>query len=101
MSSACRREIGLRLAIGAQRSDIVRYFLGQGLRVVALGCVSGLALSFAFGRMLSSMLYGISPFDPATMSGVLILVPAVATLAALVPVMRAAWIEPMRALREE
>jgi putative ABC transport system permease protein len=96
-----RREVGLRLALGATGSGIVRKFLMQGLRVVSLACVGGFALSLVSGRLLAGMLYGISPYDPPTLSGVILLVLVVATLAALVPAMRAAFVEPMEVLREQ
>lgn len=95
-----RREIGLRLALGATRTGIAGRFLGQGLRVAALACLGGLLASAAFGRVLSGMLYGISPFDPLTLAGVVGLVLAVTALAALVPSTRAALVEPIEVLRE-
>jgi putative ABC transport system permease protein len=96
-----RREVGLRLALGAVRCDIVRQFLAQGLRVAGLACVCGLALSIAFARVLSGMLYGVSPSDPITLSGVVAIVLAVVALAALIPATRAALVEPMQVLRQE
>jgi ABC-type antimicrobial peptide transport system permease subunit len=66
-----------------------------------LGCVGGLALAAAFGRLLSGMLYGVSPSDAATLSGVLLLVLAVAVAASLLPALRAARVEPMQVLRDE
>jgi predicted permease len=96
-----RREIGLRLALGALRSEIVRQFLGQGLRVVGLACVCGLALSTAVARVLAGMLYGVSPSDPLTHSIVVAIVLAVAAVAALIPAARAALTEPVNALRQE
>ncbi|MGH9159885.1 MAG: ADOP family duplicated permease [Vicinamibacteraceae bacterium] len=96
-----RREVGLRLALGALRRDIIQQFVMQGLRVVGPACLCGLALSFAFTRALSGMLFGVSTFDPVTLAGVIGVVLAVATLAALVPATRAALVEPMVVLREE
>jgi putative ABC transport system permease protein len=96
-----RKEIGLRLALGAARPGIVRQFLVQAIRVVLLACVGGLALSFASARLLAGMLYGVSASDPATLSTVVALVLVVAILAALVPALRAARLEPMQVLREE
>jgi predicted permease len=94
-----RREVGLRLALGAPRSQVVGLLVGRGLRVVAWAGLWGLALSTAFGRLLSGMLYGVSPSDPLTLAGVLGVVLAVGSLAALLPATRAAWIEPVRVLR--
>ena len=95
-----RKEIGLRLALGAARPGIVRQLLVQAIRVVLLACCGGLALSFALARLLAGMLYGVSASDPLTLSTVVALVLAVATLAALVPAIRAARLEPMQVLRE-
>jgi putative ABC transport system permease protein len=96
-----RREVGLRLALGALRRQIVGTFVGQGLRVVVIAAVCGVALSLASGRLLAGMLFGVSPSDPATLAGVVGLVLAVAALAVLVPALRAARVEPMQVLREE
>lgn len=96
-----RREVGLRLALGALPSEIIRQLVGQSLRVVGLACLCGLALAVASTRVLSGMLYGVSPSDPFTLAGVLGIVLAVGSLAALVPAARASQIEPMRVLREE
>jgi putative ABC transport system permease protein len=96
-----RREVGLRLALGALRSDVIRQLVGQGVRVVGLGAICGLALSIAFTRVLSGMLYGVSPSDPVTLASVLGIVLAVGSLAALIPAARATAVQPMRVLREE
>jgi putative ABC transport system permease protein len=96
-----QREVGLRLALGALRSQIVKQFLWQGLGVTFLGCVAGWGLAAMFGRVLSEMLYGISPSDVTTLSGVVLLVLTVAAIASLVPAIRAARVEPMQVLREE
>jgi predicted permease len=96
-----RREVGLRLALGAARTDIIRQFLVQGLRVAALASLCGLMLSLALTRVLSHMLYGVSPSDPVTLSSVIAIVLVVAGLAALVPATRAALVDPMRVLRDE
>ncbi len=96
-----RREVGLRLVLGALRRDIVAQFLVRALSVVGLACVCGVALSMASARLLSGMLYGVSPVDPATLSGVIGIVVAVTALAVLVPVIRAAFVEPMQVLRDQ
>ncbi len=95
------REVGLRLALGALRAQIVRQFLGQGVRVSVIGCVAGLAMAAGFTRLLAGMLYGVSPWDPVTMTGVIGLVLAVSIGASLLPAIRAARVEPMRVLRDE
>ena len=68
-----RREIGLRLALGAARTGILRQFLGQSIRVSAVACLCGVVLSLAVTRVLSGMLYGVSPGDVTTLSGVVAL----------------------------
>jgi len=96
-----RREVGLRIALGAVSGAIVAQFVTQALRVVGVACAVGLVLSVAFGRALSDLLYGVSPFDPFTLAGVIVLVLGVAVLAAFLPSLRASRIDPMEALREE
>jgi putative ABC transport system permease protein len=96
-----QREIGLRLALGAVRMQIMRQVLAQGVRVSLLGCLVGLGLAAAFTRLLAKMLFGVSPWDAVTMSGVIALVIAVSTLASLLPAARAGRVEPMQVLREQ
>ena len=96
-----RREVGLRVALGALSGTIVAQFVTQALRVVGVACAVGLLLSLAFGRALSGLLFGVGPSDPLTLAGVVVLVVAVATLAAFLPALRASRIDPMEALREE
>jgi putative ABC transport system permease protein len=99
--NARRREVALRMALGALRIEVVQQFLTQGLRVAALGCLAGLALAGVFARMLSTVLFGVSVRDTVTLGGVVILVLAVSTMASLLPAIRAARLEPMQALRDE
>jgi len=96
-----RREVGLRLALGALQRDIVQHYVLKGLRIIAPACAAGLALAVASGRLLAGMLYGVSPYDPVTLSAVVVLVVFVATLASLLPAARAALIQPVRVLRDE
>lgn len=96
-----QREVGVRLALGAMRGQIVARFLFQSLRVVAMGCVGGLALGLGLTRFLVGMLYGVSALDPATYLSVVLLILAVAALASLVPALRVAGVDPVRILREE
>jgi ABC-type antimicrobial peptide transport system permease subunit len=96
-----RREIGLRLALGAPRSEILKRVLLQGAGVAALGCGAGCVLALAFARTLSGMLYGVTPYDPVTLVTVIGVVLAVAFVASLIPAMRASHVEPMQVLREE
>ena len=96
-----KREVGLRLALGAVRTQIVRQILSQGLLVAGLGCIAGLLLASAMTRLLSGMLYGVSATDPAALGGVVAMVLVVTAAASLIPAIRAARLEPMRVLREE
>jgi putative ABC transport system permease protein len=96
-----QREVGLRLALGALQAQIVRQFLGLGMRVSLIGCAAGLGLAGAFTKVLAGMLFGVSPWDGITMAGVISLVSAVSIAASLLPAMRAARVDPMRVLREE
>ncbi|HEY1307890.1 MAG TPA: ABC transporter permease [Vicinamibacterales bacterium] len=96
-----RREVALRLALGAARVSVLRHFLAQGLAVIGVSSVSGLVLAAAFTRLLSGMLFGVSPSDPMTVAGVLGIVLLVATVAALIPAARAALAPPAQALRSE
>jgi predicted permease len=96
-----RRESALRLALGALRRDIVRQFVVQEFRVAGIACACGLVLYAIVARAFAGMLYGVSPLDPVALSIVAGIVLAVTTLAALIPAMRAAFTQPMRALRED
>jgi putative ABC transport system permease protein len=99
--SVRRREVGLRLALGAERGQILKRFLLEGLGVSLIGCIAGWGLATAFGRTLSGMLYRVSPTDGLTLAGVVSLVLIVAGVASLVPAVRASRVEPMQVLREE
>jgi putative ABC transport system permease protein len=99
--SVRQREVGLRLALGALRVQIVKQFLFQGLGVSLLGCAAGWILAAAFTRVLAGMLYGVSPTDVVTLVSVILLVMIVAAFASLFPAIRAARVEPMQVLREE
>ncbi len=96
-----RREVGLRLALGALRGQIVQQFLWQGLAVCLLGCVVGLALAAASSRVLAGLLYGVSPTDLPTLGAVIFLVLLVSAIASLLPSIRASRGEPMQVLRDE
>ncbi|HEV2447732.1 MAG TPA: FtsX-like permease family protein, partial [Candidatus Sulfopaludibacter sp.] len=95
------REIGIRVALGAQRMEVVRLVLGGGLRLVCTGVVLGLAASLALTRLMESFLYGVKPTDVLTFAAVSILLVAVAALAAWLPARRAAAVDPLIALRYE
>ena len=95
------REIGLRIALGAQRSTVYRLVLRDGLFPVAIGAAAGVALTFGSARILSSLLYQVSPYDPAVTAAAVCVLLAVGTTACLLPARRAASVEPMEALRTE
>lgn len=95
------REIGLRMALGAQVSDVLRLIVNQGIRMALLGIVLGLAGALVFTRVLASLLLGVGATDPVTFIGVAILLLAIALLACWIPARRAAKVDPMIALRCE
>lgn len=95
------QEIGIRVAIGAQRRDILQLVLKGGLRLVIIGIGLGLAGSLALTRVLQSQLFGVSPYDPLTFLGNAALIVAVATAACLLPALRATKVDPLVALRAE
>jgi ABC-type antimicrobial peptide transport system permease subunit len=95
------REIGIRMAVGAQRSSVVRLVLSDVLWLTGVTVVLTVPLSLLFANMLRSQLFGVSPFDPLNLFGGTLLIALVALLAAALPAKRAASIEPMKALRME
>ena len=94
-------EIGIRLALGADRARVRRMILRQGLTLAAFGIAVGATASFSVARVLSGLLFGVSPRDPAVFVLVPMLLATVALFAAWLPAARAARITPMRALRHE
>ena len=96
-----QREVGVRLALGAMRSHIVGQFLMQGLRVATIGCAAGVLAAVGLSRFLRGMLFGVSTVDPGTYAGVVGIILTVAVLASLAPALRAAFVEPVKVLREE
>lgn len=94
-------EIGLRVALGAQRSAVVRMVLSDALRLVAVGGVFGVPLAIGGARLLSSQLHGIEAIDPVAMTVALSILLASALAAAMIPALRASKVEPLTALREE
>jgi predicted permease len=95
------REIGIRMALGAQKETLTRIFVSHGLRLVAIGVACGLVAAFALMRFLSSLLFEVSPADPVTYAGVSLGLIAAAMLASYLPALRAAGVDPVESLRAE
>ena len=95
------REIGIRLALGGDRRKVLLLFLRQGLSLVALGLVAGLALGSLLGRFLRGELYGVAPTDPASFAAAASVLVVTSAAACLVPAVRASRTDPMSALRED
>jgi predicted permease len=95
------REIGIRLALGAQRGDVMRLVVGEGLRLAGVGVAAGLAAAFFVARVLQSQLFGVTATDPFSYAITALILGAMVLLACYVPARRAARIDPMEALRCE
>lgn len=95
------RELGIRIALGAQKSRVMGLVLGRGMRLVLLGSAAGLITSLALTRVMRTLLYGVSPTDVLTLFAVVGLLAAVALLACWIPARRASQVDPMTALRAE
>jgi len=93
------REIGIRMALGAQRTDMLRLVLSDGLRLVLIGAVIGAAGAFIAGRFVAKMLYGVSPTDPLAFCGVIGVLIIVTLVASFLPARRAIDVDPSIALR--
>jgi putative ABC transport system permease protein len=95
------REIGIRMALGASPSDVLKMVVTDGLKPILLGVGIGLAAALALGSGVSSLIYGVRPTDPLTFATVASLLVAVGVLATVVPAYRATRVEPIRTLRDE
>jgi predicted permease len=94
-------EIGIRMALGAQRGEVLSLVVGQGMRLAFAGAVLGLITAVVFSRMLQSELFAVSPFDPLTFGATAFVLMSAAMFASLIPAMRATRIDPLAALRHE
>jgi ABC-type antimicrobial peptide transport system permease subunit len=96
-----RREIGIRIALGAARSQVLTQIMKQGLQVTAMGVTIGLAGALALNRLIASLLFGVQPTDTATIAFVIAAIMAVAVVASWLPAWRASRLDPNVALRDE
>ena len=94
-------EIGVRIALGAQRAQVLRLILFDGLRPALLGLMLGLAASAGATQFIRSMLYGTEPYDPAVVASVIFILLLIASIACMFPAWRASRLDPMQALRTE
>jgi ABC-type antimicrobial peptide transport system permease subunit len=96
-----RREIGIRMALGAGREIVLRSVMAHGLMLALIGVAAGLAAALAVTRLMKALLFEVGPNDPATLAGVAAVITAVAAAASLVPAFRATRVDPIVALRDE
>jgi putative ABC transport system permease protein len=94
-------EIGIRMALGAQRHQVLGLVMGQGLRLAGIGAAIGLAASLAMSRLLRDQLFRVSPFDPLTFAAAVAVLIGIALIASYLPARRAARVDPTVALRYE
>jgi putative ABC transport system permease protein len=95
------REIGLRMAMGAQRGQVMRMVLGGGMKLALIGVVLGIGGALSLASLLASLLFGVTPFDPASYAATAALLLTVAAVACYVPARRAMTMDPLRALRHD
>jgi putative ABC transport system permease protein len=96
-----RREIGVRMALGATRQSVAQMVLRQGSILIGAGLAVGIVMAFFAGRLVETFLYQVRPLDVGTYIAVLLVLPGIGLIAALLPARRAASIQPMQALRED
>jgi ABC-type antimicrobial peptide transport system permease subunit len=95
------QEVGIRMALGAQRGDVLRIVLVSGAKLALVGAALGTTTAFALTRLMRQLLFNVSPTDPSTLGSAALLLIVVAVAACLIPAYRAASIDPMSALRTE
>jgi len=96
-----RREIGIRMALGADQGTVLGQVMRQGLVITAVGLVAGLAGALALNRLIASLLFGVQPTDPTTLVAVVATITLVAATACLLPAWRASRVDPIVVLRDE
>jgi ABC-type antimicrobial peptide transport system permease subunit len=96
-----RHEIGIRMALGAKKEDVLRLIVGQGMRLAGFGVLLGIAVSMVLTRLMSGLLFGVSATDPLVFGTLAVFLAAIALIANYVPARRAAKVDPMAALRYE
>jgi ABC-type antimicrobial peptide transport system permease subunit len=99
--TARTREIGIRIALGAERARVQRLVIGEGLALVGVGVVIGLLGAFAGARVLRAFLFDLTPSDPVTYAAIIVVLGVTAVLASWVPALRASRVDPVIALRAE
>jgi putative ABC transport system permease protein len=99
--AGCTQEFGIRMALGAQRADVFRLVLGQGMAIAAAGVGAGVLVALGLARYLRALLFEVSPADPATFAAVAIVLGAAAFAACYLPARRATRVDAMVALRND